>query len=137
MSVALTLSYDMRDKDLDYNLARLLYQQLRQVAPNYLGDFYPLTPYNLSNSVWMAWQYDRPESGEGMVQAFRRPDCHFEAAQFKLHGLDKNAKYLVTDLDHTDQSKTMTGEELMKSGVSIEIPNQPGAALITYKLKKK
>lgn len=135
MTVALTLSYDMREKDLDYNLARLLYRQLRQVAPNYLGDFYPLTPYSLSNNVWMAWQYDRPKAGEGMVQAFRRPACEFVAARFKLHGLDAKAKYVVTNLDHPHGSKIMTGDELMSSGLSITINKQPGAAIITYKLK--
>ena len=44
MSPSLTLCYDMRQKDLNYALARRLFTQLKQIAPNYLGDFYPLTP---------------------------------------------------------------------------------------------
>ena len=43
MSASLTLCYDMRQKDLNYELARRLFAQLRRIGPNYLGDFYPLT----------------------------------------------------------------------------------------------
>ncbi len=38
----------------------------------YYGDYYPLTPYTLDNSAWLAWQFDCPVKGEGMVQVFRR-----------------------------------------------------------------
>ena len=55
---------------------------------NYYGDFYPLTPYRTENDVWMAWQFDRPESGEGMVQVFRRPQSPVTAMDLKVHGLD-------------------------------------------------
>jgi alpha-galactosidase len=136
MTSALTLSYDMRDKTLNYALARLLYKQLRQINTNYLGDFYPLTPYSISNDVWLAWQYDRPESGEGMVQGFRRPDSNIEAVRFKLHGLDSKRRYLVTDLDHPRDAKTISGEELLNNGLLINIPDKPGAVVVTYKLKK-
>jgi alpha-galactosidase len=135
MTSALTLSYDMRDKDLDYALARILYKQLRQVNANYLGDFYPLTPYSIANDVWLAWQYDRPEAGAGIVQGFRRPGSNIEAVLFKLHGLQPKSQYLVTDLDHLDEAKSFSGEELLNHGLLITIPDQPGAVLVTYKLK--
>jgi alpha-galactosidase len=133
MSASLTLCYDMRNTNLNYELGRRLFAQLRQIGPNYLGDFYPLTPYSLSNDVWLAWQYDRPESGEGMVQGFRRPGSNFEAARFKLRGLDVSARYMVTDLDHPDAAQTFSGEELLQRGLLITIPDQPGAAVFTYK----
>ena len=59
----------------------------------------------LANDVWLAWQYDRPETGEGVVQAFRRPDSNFEAGRFKLRGLDPVARYVVTDLDRRMRRK--------------------------------
>ena len=136
MSPSLTLCYDMRKKDLNYKLARRLFAQLKQIGPNYLGDFYPLTPYSLANDVWLAWQYDRPEVGEGVVQAFRRPDSNFEAGRFKLRGLDPDARYVVSDLDRPDEARTLTGEELMKRGLLITIREQPGALVITYKQMK-
>ena len=133
MSPSLTLCYDMRRKDLNYELARRLFTQLKQIGPNYLGDFYPLTPYSLANDVWLAWQYDRPEAHEGLVQAFRRPDSDYEAARFKLRGLEAGARYIVTDLDRPSEPQTFTGEELAKHGLLITIPSQPGAVVLTYK----
>lgn len=127
---------DMRDKKLDYDMVRQLISQLRQIAPNLLGDYYPLTPYSLDNDVWMAWQFDRPKAGEGMVQAFRRAESSNENVTFKLRGLDCKAKYTVNDLD-IDNPCELTGKDLMKNGLPVRIPNQPGAAVITYKKSAK
>jgi hypothetical protein len=70
------------------------------------------------------------------VQAFRRPDSNFEAGRFKLRGLDAGARYVVTDLDRPSDAQTLTGEELMKRGLLITIPSQPGAVVLTYKQVK-
>jgi alpha-galactosidase len=133
MSPSLTLCYDMRQTNLDYDLARKLFAQLKEIGPDYLGDFYPLTPYSLSNNVWLAWQYDRPEAGQGVIQAFRRPESKVEAAQFKLRGLAARTQYTVTDLDHPENSKTYSGEQLMHQGINISITGEPGAVVFTYK----
>jgi alpha-galactosidase len=61
--------WDLRDKNLDYEGLRRLFAQFRDVSPNFLGDFYPLTSYSTDPKVWMAWQYDRPEiSGAELVE---------------------------------------------------------------------
>ena len=96
----LGLGIDVRLKDLDYAALRRLIGQWRQIAPNYYGDFYPLTPWTRDSTVWMAWQFDRPETGEGMVQAFRRHESDYESARLRLRGLDAGANYLVTDHRH-------------------------------------
>ena len=67
-----TACFDVRRTDLDYDMIRRVMGQWREFAKYYFGDYYPLTPYSLENDVWMAWQFDCPEQGEGMVQAFRR-----------------------------------------------------------------
>ena len=131
MSPSLTLCYDMRRTDLDYRLAERLFAQLRQVGPNYLGEFYPLTPYNLANDVWLAWQYDRPEAGSGVVQAFRRPENGEVTKTFKLRGLDPEAKYEVENFDGAKE--TRTGRELLQDGLSVTLGEQPSAAVIAYK----
>ena len=128
--------WDMRNKDLDYDLMRKLSAEWRSVAPNYMGDFYPLTPYSLAKDVWMVWQFDRPEAGEGMIQAFRRDESADAAMVFKLRGLDANASYVVTDID-TGHSQNMTGHELMNEGIKVMISGKPGAALVTYKRSMK
>ena len=64
-------------------------------------------------------------------QLFRREDSHIEAARFKLHGLDADAQYQVTDAD-TGPIVLASGRALMEEGLSVRIPTQPAAALIRY-----
>jgi alpha-galactosidase len=135
MSPSLTLCFDMRKTDLNYALATRLFAQLKRMGPNFLGDFYPLTPYSLANDVWMAWQYDRPEAGEGMVQLFRRPESPCIRADFPLHGLDPAAMYEVTNFDVAGATR-VSGKDSLEKGLAIEITNKPGAAVIVYKKVK-
>jgi len=124
--------WDARRTDLDYGEFRRLTAQWEMVAPDYAGDFYPLTSYSLANDVWLGWQFDRPETGEGMVQVFRRELSIYRAADLVLRGLDRNARYRVTNLDEPDAPYEMTGAELLGRGLPVEFTSCPGAALFTY-----
>ena len=62
--------YDLRRDDLDYDLLKWGLNEWRRIKKYFFGDYYPLTPYSLYNDVWIAWQFDRPEEGEGVVQVF-------------------------------------------------------------------
>jgi alpha-galactosidase len=117
---------------VDFPTVRKLYGQWRKVSPNYFGDYYPLTSYSLDERQWMAWQFDRPESGEGVVQAFRRYKSSYVTACFKLRGLDAKARYVVTDMD-SEKASEMTGAELLDKGLTISLPEQASAALISYR----
>jgi alpha-galactosidase len=128
----LGLGIDIRLKDLDYPVLRRLLGQWRQIAPNYYGDFYPLTTWTRDSTVWMAWQFDRPEAGEGFVQAFRRQDSDYESARFRLQGLDAGASYLVTDLN-TGRQQTHAGRDLIEKGLPIAIADRPDAAILAYR----
>ena len=80
----------------------------------------------------MAWQFDRPEQGEGMIEAFRRNDSADGSRLFKLHGLDPKSEYTITDVTG-DKSWKATGSELMDTGLLITISEKPGVALIAYR----
>ncbi|MCI0493351.1 MAG: alpha-galactosidase [Planctomycetes bacterium] len=125
---------DVRVKEIDYSTLRRLYNQWRQVSRFYNGDYYPLTPYSREKNVWIAWQFDAPDRGEGVVQAFRRNECDDESARLKLLGLDPQATYLVRDLDAPDDKELeMTGHQLADQGLAVIIPRQPGAAVLVYR----
>jgi len=112
---------------------RRVYDECRQVAPYVLeGDYYPLTPYSRASSDWMVWQFNRPEQGDGVVQAFRRADSPYVRADFRLRGLDAAAMYEVTDFDE-EGSTTLRGADLMAKGLMVEIEDRPGAAVIVYR----
>jgi len=61
----------------------------------------------------VAWQFDRPEQGAGMVQAFRRDKNEEASKAFRLCGLDPAVPYAVTNLD-TNASTEISGKDLMK-----------------------
>ena len=82
----------------------------------------------------MAWQFNRPETGQGMVQAYRHTVSPYESIRVKLQGLDKDTVYILTNLDLPGTTE-MTGRELNESGLLITIKEQRGSALITYKKK--
>jgi len=118
--------------DFPYDRARQALEQCRALQRYFLGDYYPLTGYSKAREVWLAWQFDLPGQGEGMVQAFRRERSAYESARFPLRGLEADAKYQVRDLDSAGDGDSFTGQELMTRGVRVEIRAQPGAAVVTY-----
>jgi len=126
------LGIDIRLKDLDYPTLRRLIGQWREISPNYYGDFYPLTSWTRDSTVWIAWQFDRPETGEGMVQAFRRHESDYESARLRLQGLDPGTSYLVTDLN-AGTKQSCLGRDLTQKGLLITLTDRPASALLIYR----
>jgi alpha-galactosidase len=111
------------------------YGECKKIAPAMLfGDYYPLTPYSLQHDQWIAWQFDRPEQGEGVIQAFRRPDCKDDSIAVKLRGLVPEATYILTNFD-VEGTSEMTGQALLNGELRIPIKEAPGAAIVTYQKK--
>jgi alpha-galactosidase len=117
---------------VDFTRLRRLVNEWRQISDTFFGDFYPLTPYSLAENVWMAWQFDRSDLGCGAVQAFRRAECVYESARFSLKGLDPNAVYRLTDMDHPDSVTEKPGQLLLDEGLAIEMPTAPHAVILKY-----
>ncbi len=109
------------------------YAECAAIAPLMLGDYYPLTPYSRQLDRWIAWQFNRPERGDGVVQAFRRSGCEESRLTLRLKGLDPRALYELTNFDRSDRT-LIAASELMDEGLALEIKDKPGAAVITYRL---
>ncbi|MBN1419438.1 MAG: alpha-galactosidase [Planctomycetes bacterium] len=118
--------------DFPFEKAKATLGQYRALQPYFLGDYYPLTPYSQAADAWIAWQFDRPDLGEGMVQAFRREQSPYEAVRLSLGGLEPDARYTFTDLDEPTAKKEFAGAELMEKGLLVERKEKPAAAIITY-----
>ncbi|MCU0983114.1 MAG: GH36 C-terminal domain-containing protein, partial [Pirellulaceae bacterium] len=88
-------------------------------------------PWTRDNKVWMAWQFDRPETGDGLIQAFRRPQAESDAHRLKLGGLDPAAQYKLTSVDG-GSPVVMGGRELMANGFPVTISERPGVAVFVY-----
>lgn len=134
MSPSMNLTFDLRLKDFDYNLARLLFSQLRQIGKFYLGDYFPLTKYSLLNNVWVAWQYHLQNENEGMINAFRRDSCLQDTLHVRLKELNTNCQYLVWDIDRGKDNPLAkkSGKEFMTEGLSINNENSPSATILLY-----
>jgi len=129
---SIACGFDMRVRDLDYDALRDLFAKWKRLAPNYYGDFYPLTAHSVSDDAWIAWQFNRPETGEGAVQVFRRADSVYESARLPLRGLDASGAYTVTDIEQGTES-VLSGGELMERGLPIALPQKPQAAVLVYR----
>ncbi len=131
MCPANTGCFDFRAA-VDETLIMALYQEWLDIAPNYWGDYYPLTDYTLSQKDWIAWQFHRPDSKAGFVQAFRHDQSIHPSAQLMLLGLKPDKTYLLNDYNTKTQSR-MTGKQLMEEGLVIELKNKPDATTIGYR----
>lgn len=118
--------------DFPFDWARRTLEQYVKLREFYYGDYYPLTPYSQARDVWMAYQLDRPDRGEGLIVALRRPDSPYESARFALRGLNPDCDYVLTDLD-TGRAHRVNGSDLSGPGVEVGIARKPGSALVTYR----
>lgn len=108
-----------------------LFAELREIRGYFYDDYYPLTPYSIKENVWMAYQYDNPEKGDGIAFFFRREQAS-ETQHFRLHGLNPKSIYHVFFKDF-GITKDSTGKELMEEGFDVTLREQPSSLLIQYK----
>jgi alpha-galactosidase len=131
--------------DFPFDWIRTMVAQLKLARPYYYGDYYPLLPCSENSDCstdpskelsagfeWAAWQFNRPEQGDGMVQAFRRGQSKQTTENLRLRGLDAAATYEVTDLDGRTPS-SISGGDLMQQGLPVEIKEKREAVIIIYK----
>ena len=125
---------DMTVPEVDYAALKELYAQRRQMIQLLYGDYYPLTPYSLEQDAWMAWQFDDPQSGIGLVQAFRRAASTQAEYRLPLRGLDPDVRYALRTIDGKPLGHAH-GHQLAQPGLLVRLDEQPGAAVILYQVE--
>jgi alpha-galactosidase len=131
--------------DFPFTWLRTGIAQLKRVRPYYYGDYYPILPCSSNANCrpdagseqsadfeWAAWQFNRPEQGDGMVQAFRRNRNEDPSKNLLLRGLDPSSQYLITDQE-TAVRASASGRDLMQQGLHVELTEKPGAVILFYK----
>ena len=133
-SLGISLDFAHTDK-VDWDLFRQRMALWRSTAPLFYADYYPLTGWSNTQDTWLAWQFDRPQAGDGILQAFRRQESPEASQTLRLFGLDAAATYEFIPLE-SDPALTpafrLSGKELVESGLTVQIINHPGAAAYTY-----
>jgi len=125
-----SVSQDNFARDFPAGVFQRIIAEVKALRPLYNGDFYPLTPIDVSEDAWCAWQFDRPELGRGFAMFFRRPQAPAATLDVVLRGLDAKAAYDVTFVDE-GRTQKLTGEQF--SSLKVRIPTAPGALVVTYR----
>lgn len=135
MSSAMVTGWDLNNASYSISVMQSIMQDFKRLRPFYYGDYYPLTP-NLNittDTIWLAYQQNRPDKGDGIILAFRRPDCPVEKISVKPRGLDPDATYTVL-FEDTRVKVEQKGSQLMK-GLVLENKEKSGSLLISYSKK--
>ncbi len=130
MNGAVVMAWELNGS---FNLgqAREAIEEFKNLRPYFYGDFYPLTDYSTSDEAWVAFQWDRPEHGDGIVMAFRRPRAVTSSLTVRLHNLEGAANHEV-HFDDYGITLSRSGRQLTE-GLTIKIPEAPGSLLIRYR----
>lgn len=107
--------------------------EYRAVQPYFYGDFYPLLPYSRDAEAWTAWQWDRPESKDGLMMILRRPQSPFSFMEVRPRHLNPDATYEVEIRSTYDQApiQRMKGSEL--AHLQLQLSSAPSSVLIFYR----
>ncbi|MBD3182500.1 alpha-galactosidase [Candidatus Poribacteria bacterium] len=124
------LGWNLYLPDFPVEQARDLIAEFKRIRPLFYGDYYPLTPHNTGDDVWMAYQFHRKDMEQGMAMVFRRQENRNRLMNISFCGLHPNRQYEVT-IEDTGVKQIITGEKLSK-GIDVTIENAPGSLLITY-----
>lgn len=106
-------------------------EEYLKIRPYFTEDFYPLTELSDTLDTWSAVQFNRPAENDGVVQVFRRGKSPYETAKFMLRGLKPDSMYLFVDADGGEF--TVSGRELMETGLKLDLPEKRTAKIYFYK----
>lgn len=127
---------EMPYKSPDYSLknAQALLAEATANRKYYYGDIYPLSPVSTQLSDFYAYQLHRADTGEGMVMAFRRPECATMGIIVSLNAVNPKTTYKLEFVDEKRKSSTrkVTGKQLIESGIELRIAEKGQSLLVRY-----
>jgi len=131
MAPMMFASLDIRRDDYDYALARKLARKMvgiwRKASDLILyGDYYPHTPFHRSAQEWVAWQFDCPETGRGLVQGIRLPASPEETITIHPNEIRRHAMYVFENAE-TGETRDVSGEDLNRGGFTFALAKRSGA----------
>jgi alpha-galactosidase len=131
-TMGVSLCWDARDPGRSLARTRAALDEVKQLRPLYLGNYYPVFPITQRADTWAGWQFDRPDLGKGFVTLLRRPDCPYASAELKLRDLAPQAKYEleVRPTYEPAQKQVVSGAELARWHV--QLPAR-GSTLLVYR----
>jgi len=118
--------------DYNWDWHRRMLAEYRRARPLFYGDYYPLTGCSPAGDAWAAMQFHRPDLGEGIVIAFRRPDSPFITAEFRLRGIEPESRYQVENTD-SGEIRVEDGALLAGRGLAVTMEQAPDSRVFFYR----
>lgn len=134
MACSLIPGWIADDPDFDSERAKKLLDRYRSVRHLLVGAWYPLLPQSHTLRDWMAMQWHRPDTNEGLILVFRRGESPYQVAEVALRGLSDGETYELT-FDSSGEKRKVKGSELMTK-LLIELLEKPSSELILYRAVK-
>jgi len=128
---ALCLGWDPRLPAFDTELAGAWIERFKRLRHLFVGDFYPLSPYSLQPTDWIAYQFHRDDLEEGMAVFFRREQSASDSLEVTLQGLRDDRVYEL-HFEDRGESRSVTGAEAGHP-MRITIETCPGSVLLVYR----
>ncbi|MBE6771225.1 MAG: alpha-galactosidase [Ruminococcaceae bacterium] len=96
------------------------------------GNYYPLDFGSFDKDKMHAMQYSSYDALSGTALIYKRADVKDSEYTVKLNGLVPSAAYSVYDTDYPETVYNLTGEELMNSGITLNLPEGEKAIILMY-----
>jgi alpha-galactosidase len=127
------IGLDLSSPFINLSELRKAIDEIKELRPFWLGDYYPLTDIGLDETKWSGWQFDRSDLHAGFVLLFRRPRCSESTFTVTLHGIDPTSRYIVSLSEGFEKGPetVVFGKQLLSLPVSSS--SIPGSVLLRYR----
>ena len=113
---------------------RKMIAEFKAVREFFSCDYYPLTPVTVDDHSWCGYRFERPETDEGIMLIFKRPNSNIMLCRFTFENIRENAVYEFRDAD-TGEVQRMTSD-MLSCGYIQAIVCQRTAKLYFYTIKQ-
>ena len=96
------------------------------------GRYYPLDFGSFDKNKMLAMQYSSDDGLSGTALIYKRAEVTASKYTVRLNGLVPEKEYSIYDIDNPDKTYIMTGEALMRVGLSISLPDGEKAIFLMY-----
>jgi hypothetical protein len=129
-----TTSWSREQHDAALEELRLYKATLRPLIRE--ADLYHVGP-RADGKGWDGIEYFDERHGRGVVYAFHGTDENVKTYTFILKGLQAQHRYRLHFHDHSSADSVLGGGELMRSGVTVNLPQVDSSELIFIQLRSK
>ena len=98
--------------------------------------YYPLDFGSFDNNKMLSMQFSTEDALSGTVLIYKREKVTDTEYNVKLNGLIPEKAYNITDIDNPDKVTSLTGEQLMKEGITLPLPEGRKAIILMFEAKQ-